>query len=123
MNDKRIQLPAIEYFLQDAGDVIPTIDLGAERRNLVFMSIDEFAAKINEYGIDAFLNSNELSEASPYRDLLEASRAQVGLYDQYSAVLLSIVKQKTEDKTVHSKVAEKLELERMVYILGKYEAN
>lgn len=123
MNEQEFDEWAFQQFLEHVGKKMPIIDLGIERSRPVFMSIDEFAAKIEKYSIDDFLNSDELSEVSPYRDLLEASRAQVGLYDQYAAVLLSIVKQKTEDRVTISNIQEKIDFEKMVYILGDHEAN
>ncbi len=80
-------------------DIVRIFDIEKERKKPVFVSVEEFAEKIQQYDIDAFLNTNEMAEASPYRDLLLASRMQAGLYDQYASVIRDIVKQKADENS------------------------
>lgn len=119
MNNKKKKLP-VENIISVSHGKFRTTDFEEERKKPVFMTIDEFSAKIEGYSIDDYYSRDE----DPYYDLLEASRRQVGLYDQYTAVMLDSVKRKSDDnKDIISYVSRKIEQKKWEYLLGTNEPN
>ena len=90
------------------------VDISKERGKEKLMGISEFAEKLSKYQLKDFLFSEE-----PYYDLMEYSRAQPGLFEQFSSVLmetagLSVPKETFEH--YEKEIAGKIALYREEYI-------
>ena len=76
------------------------------------MKIDEFTEKLQSYSIDDFVNAAE----KPYEMLIEAAEWKIGLFKQYSAIMLKHVEDQTKDNKIISYVKGKIGIgEMMIY--------
>lgn len=112
------------------------VDIGAERQKPVFTGVQEFTDKIKGYSLHDYYNTEK-----PYWDLVETSRAQVGLFDQYAAAMLAqirkLLKIPDQDKdtpqtpdqkyareeSILKHIADEIESYKYIHILGCNEAN
>lgn len=119
MRQKKIQIPAIQFFLRYPGPKgVRVIDVAGERNKPVYMSDEEFEEKLSRYTLEDYLHSDE-----PYYDLIEVSRGQVGLYDQYANILMDAVRSKTTSRHYIQLVADEVDYNRWVFIQGTRETN
>lgn len=70
------------------------------------MSPDEFATILQKYSIDDFINK----EGKPYQELMNASQARMGMFEQYQAVLLNYVHGICKDKDIIKAIYERLSI-------------
>ena len=75
-----------------------------------FMRIDEFTEKLQNYSIDDFVNAAE----KPYEMLMEAAEYKIGLFKQYSAIMLKHVSDHTADNKIINSVKRKLGIGEMI---------
>ena len=81
-------IPVPEFIAQNAATGnFRTVDIAGERRRERLMSVEEFAEKLSGYKLSDYLNTEK-----PYDDLLEFSRAQPGLFEQFASVLTDTAK-------------------------------
>ena len=59
------------------------IDIGTERKKPLYMGVEEFAESLHK----RFSTKDYFTSDDPYNFLVEKSRAQPGLFDQFAAVL------------------------------------
>lgn len=81
-------IPMIGFIAQnvEAGNY-QLVDIAGERDKDKLMSVEEFAERISRYTLRDYLHTDK-----PYNDLLECSRAQPGLFEQFAAVLMDSAK-------------------------------
>ena len=124
---KQVTLPGAEFFLKyPQPNGIRVIDVAGEREKPVFMSDEEFSKKLSDYTLKDFLYSEE-----PYYVLVEVSRGQVGLYDQLATDVINTVRALCENEGIKKhfsdgilkQVADKIDFNKCVFILGTEETN
>lgn len=106
--EQRHSIPMTEFIAQnvEAGN-FRTVDIVGERQKAKLMGVEEFADKLSGYRLSDYLNTEK-----PYYDLLEFSRAQPGLFEQFAAVLTGTAKSRMRvqntapyEKTVADNIA------------------
>lgn len=94
-----------------------------KKEGAVTISLQEFIQKIETYDINAFLDSDDPNgpppERDPYDDLVNASGYQAGLFDQYAAAMLNVVKKKCTEKGINKATEDYIEQTLKFYIQFK----
>ncbi len=121
MSDQKKAIPMTEFIAQAAeAGAVRIVDVAGERARPRLMGVEEFAERLSKYDLYHYLHKDD-----PYYDLLEFSRAQPGLFDQFASVLMDSAKAHVQagDRTRYKKhITDKIALIREVYLPNLTEA-